>query len=288
MTSRPREVGATDTTRSGSTTTLIGRRGKGWLPIAPADADDAWLYDAPRERYGPNILGEIVPTTGAPPYAEPGDELAIHAGSAIEMSRVVRDDRRGLVLRLPSGSARLTAQRSDGAGIRDVPMHRRFSGDWVMREGVWRGHGVLRVAPHAVPWSVWWFWNDDATFAGWYVNFELPHRRSTDPHLCCARSHTRDLTLDLWLNTDSQGEVEVWLKDADELQATVDQGRYTREQASGIQAAADRFCREVIEPWAWPLSEAWQDWRPPVELDVPVPLPDDALTQALRTHRRTL
>ena len=48
------------------------------------------------------------------------------------------------------------------------------------------------------------------SFAGHYVNLELVHERAG---VGGPRIHTRDLTLDLWLDADG----ELWLKDEDEL-----------------------------------------------------------------------
>ncbi|NHN55870.1 DUF402 domain-containing protein [Calidifontibacter sp. DB0510] len=277
-----REVGATDITPSGGTIALIGRRGEGWIPIAPAGAREDWLHTAPREIFGTTALGDLAPVTGAPPYAQPGEPMALHFGRSVDMSRVVREDERGLVLWVPSGAGRLVPTTPAGGGARSVPLDQRFRSAWVMRESVWRGPGVLRVIPAGAPWSVWWFWNDAGEFEGWYVNLELPHRRSTEPGEATTRTHTRDLVLDLWLAPDDSGTVEVWLKDADELEQTVPAGRYTEAEADGIRAAAERFCREIVEPWAWPLSEAFEQWRPTPEFDAPLPLPDTELIRELR------
>ena len=107
----------------------------------------------------------------------------------------------------------------------------------------WDGSGILRIAPTGVPWSLWYFWEDDGSFAGHYVNLELVHDRpvSGEP-----RVHTRDLTLDLWLDADGQ----LWLKDEDELAAFTAAGRFAPAQADVIRALADRVRAELVEPRA--------------------------------------
>jgi len=52
--------------------------------------------------------GDLRPA-GGPPYLEEGQVVTWHYGAWTEVLRVVRDDRRGLVAWLPSGSERLVA-----------------------------------------------------------------------------------------------------------------------------------------------------------------------------------
>ena len=134
----------------------------------------------------------------------------------------------------------------------------------------WRGDGILRIAPAGKPWSLWYFWNDEGGFEGHYVNIELVHERpvSGEP-----RVHTRDLTLDLWIEAGADGW-DVWLKDEDELDAAVQGGRSTPEQGAAIRAIGEQARYELGHLRSWPLDEDWESYRPRPEWDVPLTLPD--------------
>ena len=204
---------------------------------------------------------------GGPPYAEPGDVITWHYGHSVDVLRVVRDDERGLVAWLPSGSEMLVSAPAGGGSLRDLPLDRRFSAPREMRTRAWQGPGILRIAPTGRPWSIWYFSDEaDGSFEGHYVNLELVHRRPEDGR----RVHTRDLVLDLWLEAG-----ETWLKDADELRAAVRAGCYTEEQESLVLDLAEQARAELIEPRAWPLDEDWESWQPPPDWDEPLSLPGD-------------
>ena len=215
---------------------------------------------------------------GGPPFLEPGTVVTWHYGHSADLLRVVRDDARGLVAWLPSGSQRLAATPRDGRGIRDRSLEERaalaVARDYEMRVVPWRGPGLLRIAPSGVPWSIWYFTDDDGRFEGHYLNLELVHERPVDGS---PRVHTRDLTLDLWLENG-----ETWLKDADELAAGVAAGWCTADQGAVIHAIADQARAELIDPHAWPLDEDWESWRPPTEWDEPLTLPGDLVERAAR------
>lgn len=200
----------------------------------------------------------------------PGDEILWRYGRFIETARVIRDDERGLVVWIPSGSARLESVPADGRAIRDVPLSERFSQPWRIRESTWTGPGIVRVAPTGRPWSVWFFREPDGTPAGAYVNLELPHRRLGG---AVPGVFSRDLVLDLWIDAEHSGSEDIWLKDADELGAAVDQGRFTADQADAVRAMADQAAAEFIIDRGWPLDDGWDRWTPDAAMDVPVALP---------------
>ncbi|HEX4688584.1 MAG TPA: DUF402 domain-containing protein [Nocardioides sp.] len=213
---------------------------------------------------------------GNAPYFEPGEVITWHYGHTVDVLRVVRDDAQGLVAWLPEGSERLAATPRDGRAIRDRTLEERaalaVARDYVMTVLPWLGPGLLRIAPSGRPWSIWYFRDEnDGSFEGHYVNLELPHERPLDGS---RRTHTRDLTLDLWV-----GGSETWLKDADELEAGIAAGWCTAAQADAIHTAAEQARREQIDPRAWPLDEGWEDWQPPADWDVPLRLPEPAVEQ---------
>lgn len=215
----------------------------------------------------------------AAPRFAPGEEIIWRYGRVIETARVVRDDDRGLVAWTPSGSARLDAVPSDGRRPREIPLEERLLVPWRAVEGSWTGPGILRVAPTGKPWSVWFFRRDDGTADGAYVNLELPHRRIGGAE---AMVFTRDLVLDLWIDAEHSGEEDVWLKDADELAAAVDHGRFTSAQAEAVRMLADHAGSDFIVDGAWPLDERWADWMPDATADVPLRLPGTATVEAAR------
>lgn len=210
---------------------------------------------------------------GEAPFLTAGDPVLWLYGRGIDPMRVVRDDERGLVAWLAAESEIVAWHPADGRSVRDVPLAERFSVDRAPVVQRWRGGGVLRIAPTGKPWSVWLFWEDDGSFAGHYVNLELPHTRRD------GETATRDLTLDLWLEPDG----ELWLKDADEVAAAVAVGRYTQAQADEIHAAAQWARVDLVEGRDWPLDDEWIAWRPPAGWETPT-LPD---TEVVRQARRT-
>jgi predicted RNA-binding protein associated with RNAse of E/G family len=210
---------------------------------------------------------------GAAPFLPAGDVVQWRYGTRCDPMRVVRDNERGLVAWLAADTELLASAPDDGVALRDRPLAERFLGARVPTLGLWRGGGILRIAPTGRPWSIWVFREDDGSLAGHYVNLELPHRRHGD------ETNTRDLVLDLWLDPDGT----LWLKDADELDAAVQVERITAEQAAEIRAIAEWARAELIEGRDWPLDDEWTTWQPPADWETP-PLPD---TPLVREARRT-
>lgn len=205
---------------------------------------------------------------------EPHTEIAWRYGRRLDPMRVVRDDERGLVAWLAAGTPLVASAAADGRSLRDVPLGERFTGDRVLVLRRWNGSGILRIAPTGRPWSVWVFAEDDGSFAGHYINLELEHRR------CGTETATRDLTLDLWLEPSG----ELWLKDADELEAARQAGRYSPAMAEEVYAIAEWARAELVEGADWPLDDEWTTWRPPASWEVPS-LPDTPLVAEARRTR---
>ena len=54
------------------------------------------------------------------------------------------------------------------------------AGEWTPSRAL-AGPGILlRIAPTGVPWSIWYFTDEDGSFEGHYVNLELVHERPVD------------------------------------------------------------------------------------------------------------
>jgi hypothetical protein len=182
-------------------------------------------------------------------YTRPG-----HPNESLRPMRVVRDDSLGLVAWLPGGTLLLRPVLADGRDLRSVPVAERFDVDRhgrANRVDTWQGHGILKVAPAGVPWSVWVFWGDDGAFRGWYVNLESVHERRD--HEVVTQDHVLDLVV--------QPDHSVARKDEDELAAAVVAGRFTAAEAADIEADAAAV-EDVVRRWASPFCDGWESWAP--------------------------
>ncbi len=123
---------------------------------------------------------------------------------------------------------------------------------------------MLRFARNSEPWSVWLFWDDAWSFEGWYLNLEPPRVRDGRRVVTC------DHMLDVWVAADGTAT----LKDEDELEAAVEQGRFTPDAAASIRADGE----SALAAWragGHPFDVAWTRWRPDPDWPVP-PLPAGA------------
>ncbi|HWS52242.1 MAG TPA: DUF402 domain-containing protein [Microbacterium sp.] len=267
-------IGTTGVSSSGGSVELIGRRGEGWsrLTAAEMSLDAAIRILGPHPVADTDLVSDLPSDSPDAPRFTPGEIILWQYRRHVEVARVVRDDARGLVVWIPSGSQRLESAPADGRRTRDVPLELRFRVPWVMREATWTGPGVLRVAPSGMPWSVWFFRRADGTPDGAYVNLELPHRRRAGD-VGPRGITTSDLVLDLWIDAEHPGSEDVWLKDADELAAAVEQGRFTPAEAEAVRAVADAAGRGFIGSGSWPLDEGWESWTPDADSDTPLALP---------------
>jgi hypothetical protein len=158
--------------------------------------------------------------------------------------RVVRDDEELIALYLPGGSP---FTFPPGEWPTPTGLH-----PWHGRRG-WEGHGVLMLQRPGEAYAVWVFWDGaERSFAGWYVNFEEPLRRT-------ARGFdTQDLELDIWW--PSGGEWE-W-KDDETLEQRVAEGRYTEEQVAAVRLEGWRVAAMIDAGEHW-WNESWAAWAPP-------------------------
>ncbi|MBW3612720.1 MAG: DUF402 domain-containing protein [Chloroflexi bacterium] len=177
--------------------------------------------------------------------------------------RVVRDDADGLVGWLAPDTPVLRPVLADGRELRAVPAHDMFRSGRAVGRGRWRGSGVLKIAPTGAPWSVWLFWGEGWSFRGWYVNLEDTHLRDATSVV------TQDHVLDLWVTPDRS----VTWKDEDELEAAVDTGRWSAEDADRFRADA-RGVEAIVARWGSPFADGWEQWRPDPSWIVPALPPD--------------
>jgi hypothetical protein len=184
------------------------------------------------------------------------------------LTRVVRDDERGLLLWQATGSPVIREVTVDGEGPRDMPF-----AEWVTKpkkivQDVYRGPGTLKLNPPGAAYSVWWLFGPGDAFAAWYVNLEEPSARWQDGDL--AGVDLTDQDLDVWVWPDRRWE---W-KDDDELEERLAfPEHYWVHDAEAVWAQG-RELVPLIESGAYPFDGTWCDFRPPPQWSVPTPVVD--------------
>ncbi|MEV5237909.1 DUF402 domain-containing protein [Streptomyces cinnamoneus] len=131
---------------------------------------------------------------------------------------------------------------------------------WSAFEHVWQSDGVLQLQRPGDGYAVWARW-DGPRFAGWYVNFQEPMRRTPGGF------DTLDQELDLWIPGD--GSPYRW-KDVDDFEERVRSGGFTAEEAASVRAAAAEVADLVARGAGW--WEEWREWRAPVSWEIPSPV----------------
>jgi hypothetical protein len=125
-------------------------------------------------------------------------------------------------------------------------------GEWAYRLRVMR-RGQIRLLRRGEPFSVFLFFNHDATFRGWYVNIERAQRRTQ-----LGFDYEDDL-LDVWRPVAGEAE----LLDEDELEEAVARGFVSKERAEEIRSNAE----SVLADPPWPTG--WEDWKPEAGWQLP-------------------
>ncbi len=124
----------------------------------------------------------------------------------------------------------------------------------------WTGHGKLTITPTVGHHSVCHFWQGQPRrFACWYLNVQEQVRPTS------VGFDGQDLELDIVIDPDGAYA----LKDDDQLDVRVSEGRWTAAEAAAIRAIRDDIMTEVVAPRGWWWSTAWTAWGPPPDLPVP-------------------
>jgi len=119
---------------------------------------------------------------------------------------------------------------------------------WLGRS-TWSGHGALALHRADDAHAILVFWEgDERRFAGWYVNFQAPYRRTP------LGFDTLDHEIDIWI---PDGGAWQW-KDEDKLAAGE---RFSPEEVARIRAEADAVARDLDAGRRW-WSEGWASWEP--------------------------
>jgi Protein of unknown function (DUF402) len=132
---------------------------------------------------------------------------------------------------------------------------------WTAGEHSWTGNGTLMISRRGDPYSLWLFWDDDGSHASWYVNLELPWRRTS------LGFDTRDHQLDIVIRADGAWR---W-KDEDELRDAIDVGLLRVEEARRIHADGEGVIAQLHRL----VPTGFEDWRPAPDWEQPV-LPENA------------
>lgn len=174
----------------------------------------------------------------------------------VQSARVVADDEHGLRIWVAGGSATMRRVDLDGRTVRHLPWAAELHLPTTLEASTWSALPTLMLMPPERPWSVWWTWQPDGTFAGWYVNLEAPARR------WAGGVDVDDRTLDLLVAPD--GTVSV--KDADEFAAQTDDVHFwSAAQASAIRADADLVTADAAAG-RFPFDGTWVDAGPLLDL----------------------
>ena len=129
----------------------------------------------------------------------------------------------------------------------------------------WVGEGPLGLHRPGDPFAVWAYWGGhDRRFLGWYVNIQVPFRRTP------IGIDSLDLELDLLVTP----ELEVVVKDEDHVDQSAALGRFSAEEAAAIHATGVQLKHRIEQDGAF-WDQSWSEWSPPRELLEVPPLRDD-------------
>jgi hypothetical protein len=179
---------------------------------------------------------------------------------------VVEDSPEALWLWMPAGCVRKVP---DGAPLDpQYPASRKDRivadlrrGNWQYMDHAWEGNTLVVVRPG--DWyGMWCSWRPDGSHWGYYINLQMPYRR-TDIGI-----ETMDLMLDVTVEPDLSWS---W-KDEDELADIVALGMYSEQLARHIRSEGERAIRD-LEARRWPFDGAFAEKVPTEQWGIPV-LPD--------------
>jgi len=123
---------------------------------------------------------------------------------------------------------------------------------WEKQNYLWRTNLLLLLLEPQKYYSTIYFWNNESNqFLCYYVNFQLPFKRSH-----CGVD-TLDLDLDLIINPDFSYE---W-KDEDDYQKAIDKGVIIPEWTQEIEMAKNEVFNK-LEKRQYPYDGSWLNWMP--------------------------
>ncbi|MDH6123821.1 MULTISPECIES: DUF402 domain-containing protein [unclassified Kitasatospora] len=210
---------------------------------------------------------------------EPGTVVRWHfrfggQTSVVVPLRVVKETAEGLYLWVAGNSPAWRAELPKGAHLRDIDPADRPTGGYPLKPGTWFPDSALIYQPHGVGGvghAVWWRFDLEHRFTGWYVNLEHRSRIGADIHVT-------DLELDLTVRPDGGWE---WKDEASFIAKIGHPAYWTVEQAAAIRGEGERLVKLATER-AFPFDGTHIEFRPPAEWAVPnlpeLPGPVDRLS----------
>jgi hypothetical protein len=130
-------------------------------------------------------------------------------------------------------------------------------GDWVFRDAEW-DVSTLMLLREGDWHALWISWLENGEQWGWYVNLQLPFRRTR------LGFETMDLMLDVTIELDRTWR---W-KDEDELELFVARGVFDRPLAQLLRAEGLEVARRA-ERNEGAFAEDWVEWRPAASTPLP-------------------
>ncbi len=125
-------------------------------------------------------------------------------------------------------------------------------GSWNMQRYIWHTNRLLILLQPEKYYASYYFWRAaDEQFIGYYVNFQLPFRRSE------VGFDSFDLELDIVIEP-----TYVWhWKDEDDYRIGIECGILRREWVREIETAKPEVFSQLNKR-QYPFDGAWLDWRP--------------------------
>ena len=137
-------------------------------------------------------------------------------------------------------------------------------GNWNMQRYAWRTNRLLILLQPEKYYASYYFWKDDIDqFLCYYVNFQLPFRRSN------IGLDSFDLELDIIIEPTYEWR---W-KDVDDYQKGIEQGIFLKEWIQEIETAKQEVFDQLATR-AYPYDGAWLNWMPNPDWSPPNLPPD--------------
>ncbi|MEU9856100.1 DUF402 domain-containing protein [Streptomyces sp. NPDC047974] len=171
----------------------------------------------------------------------------------VQCGRVVHDDDRGLLTWVAAGSATLRRETPDGTPTRSWPRYRAMDVPTLLAPGTWEPYGTLMLTRPGERHSVWWSFDRDGAFVGWYVNLESDAGRGPS-----GTDHV-DHALDLLVAPDRRSWR--WKDEEEFADLTGRPGFWDLAGAAEVRAEGERMAA-LASAGTFPFDGTWRDFRP--------------------------
>jgi hypothetical protein len=165
--------------------------------------------------------------------------------------RVISDDGGSLLGWLPAETEIVGTRLAGGRSMREAPLGERFRIPREQFRTTWRHTSTLRLITEDQWSSIWWFFDPEGEFLGWYVNLEIPRGRTP------AGPDRIDGVLDLKVTRTGEWS---W-KDEDEAEEAVSAGRLTADELRRLRAEGERL-GGLVDARRFPFDGTWVDFWP--------------------------